>query len=117
MTFDEFRSNVLALIQGSNVNLGRKQAKTRIDFINLIMNQIDDFGQTEILDKKISNKKKKTKDGKNSMDDRVLCVTPKDKTAALNVGKGVHAMTSGQSRAADEQLGRSPYAPGGKRDE
>ena len=123
MTFDKFRSNIFAILEKSNVNLGRKQAKTRLNFISLVMNQIDDFGQIKILDKKISdyklgsNNKKKAKGGKGSMDDRVLRVTPKDKTAALDVGKGVQAMTSSQSRAADEQLGRSPYASGGKKDE
>ena len=39
----------------------------------------------------------------------LMLIKPKDRKMALDIGKGVHAMTAGESMRADEQLNRSPY--------
>lgn len=118
MTFEKFKMDIRELLESSNVNLGRKKAKTRQDLVLSIIGLIDDFGSmtTETghrlcdchfkpqgidVNEEIENEKEDN--------GRLLCLKPKDKRAALNVGKGVHAMTPDQSQVADEQLDRSPY--------
>jgi hypothetical protein len=91
------------------------------------MDQIDEFGSlcvvedgSAITDQKLcdcqfgqeidlQNSEEKVN---NQTDDRLMCLKPGNKAAALDVGKGCHAMTSTQSRVADEELNRSPYGKG-----
>lgn len=124
MTFDDFRNNIRVLLEDSSVNLGRKTAKTRSDLISSVMDQIDEFGSMlieatgcRLFDSRfkpqgIDNIEKEIEKDKNPEDSRLVCLKPKDPTAALNVGKGCHAMTPTQSRVADEELNRSPYGKG-----
>ncbi len=113
MTFDEFKLDFLNFLDGSNVNLGRKTTKTRQAFIDEAAAKIEAFrkpcGCTDTKDK---IKKKKNK---NPMSGSVKCIKPVDPRKALDIGKGVHAMTSSESMRADEQLDRSPFS--GKNDE
>lgn len=108
MTFDEFRADFLAFLEKSTVNLGRRTTKTRQAFLDeanakfelFLVDNISDVSEQPVLER---------------MDDRVLCVKPTDRNKALNVGKGVHAMTPSESMRADEQLNRSPYSNRTKR--
>lgn len=112
MTLDKLQENVRKLLENSNVNLGRRKAKTRQNFIALIMNQFIDFASTNICNSIVEEQGKEKENNSNCEDDRLLCLKPSDSKAALNIGKGVFAMTPAQSRAADEQLNRSPYTKG-----
>jgi hypothetical protein len=52
------------------------------------------------------------KKSKNPLDDRLVRIEPKDRNRALDMGKGVHAMTPSESMRADEETGGSPYTKG-----
>ena len=111
MTVDKFRNNFLKFLEYSNVNLGRKTSKTRQDFLNEARNRFDRFieDQAKIKLKQEKECEKKEKIKTSPMEGSVLRIKPKDSRNALDVGKGVHAMTSIASQEADEQLGRSPF--------
>lgn len=97
MTFEEFKIDFLRFLSNSTVNLGRRNTKTRQTFLDEASTRFDIFmNQT------------KTK-ASEPMDDRILRIKPKNRRKALDIGKGVHAMTSTESMRADEQLNRSPY--------
>lgn len=104
MTFDDFRADFFKFLEKSTVNLGRKTAKTRQAFIDIANNKFDQYvdPDNDIDDKKESNK--------DQMHSSVMCIKPKDKRRALDIGKGVHAMTASESLRADQDLGRSPYS-------
>jgi len=102
MTFNKFKSKVIKFLEESNVNLGRKKSKTREAFLDSVEKMFDKFEEQPV-------KKQESPKKKNPMEGSVLKITPKDPRKALDVGKGVHAMTPTESARADEQLGRSPY--------
>lgn len=104
MTFNEFKKDFRIFLESSSVNLGRKTAKTRNDFIEIAMTKLDEYQH-----RPISKEKKEKKKEVDSMNDRVMRIKPKDRRQALDIGKGVASMTASQSALADEQLGRSPY--------
>ncbi len=108
MTFDELKVDIRELLETSNVNLGRKTAKTRQGLIESIMSKVEIFGSTNTYEPIVEKKEEEKDSG------RLLCLKPSDRRAALNMGKGVHAMTPDQSQVADQQLGRSPYPKGEK---
>lgn len=111
MTLDKFRKDFFKFLENSTVNLGRKTAKTRQDFINQANKMFDAFASASkptIEPEKTS----KAKTAKDDMNDRVMCIKPTDKRKALDGGKGVTTMTASESQRADEQLGRSPYTKG-----
>jgi len=102
VTFDEFKADFLAFLEGSIVNLGRRTTKTRQAFLDTASAKFDAFVVGDIAE----TSEQPVAD---NMSDRVLCIKPKDRNKALDVGKGVHAMTPSESMRADEQLNRSPY--------
>ena len=112
MTFEEFREDFHKFLQTATVNLGRKTAKTRVEFIIKAMDKIEKYGNTIVDDtiEKSTQKKRKKQKKVEAMDDRVKCMKPKDSRRALNIGKGVTSMTASESARADEQLNRSPFA-------
>lgn len=116
MTFDEFKADTLAFVESSRVNLGRKATKTRVTFIEALAKKFDDFWQSSLeVEAEICEKPEKSTI--NPMGDSVLCIKPGDPRKGLDVGKGVHAMTPGESQRADEQLHRSPFVGKDKKNE
>lgn len=105
MTFDEFKADFRVFLENSTVNLGRKTAKTRQEFIVVAMYKFDAFDK-QAEDDQVSEvyPKKPT-----PMSGSVMCIKPRDKNKGLDVGKGVHSMTPSESMRADEQLNRSPF--------
>lgn len=108
MTFDEFRKDFLTFLEGSTVNLGRKKAKTRQDFMDTATAKFDIF-TSKMIGEPISGSVEE-KPTSRPMSGSVICIKPTNKNKALDVGKGVHAMTASESMRADEQLNRSPYS-------
>jgi len=102
MTFDEFKADFLAFLESSTVNLGRRTTKTRQAFLDTASAKFDAFVAGDVAE----TPEQPVAD---NMSDRVLCVKPTDRNRALDIGKGVHAMTPSESMRADEQLNRSPY--------
>lgn len=115
MTFEDFKEDLLAFLAESNVNLGRKTTKTRQVFFGIVEKKCDAFQDSQTEDDK--EEAAEHKPTTNPMDDRIVCIKPKDSRRGLDVGKGVHAMTPSESQRADEELGRSPYAKGDNSDE
>ncbi|KKN91281.1 hypothetical protein LCGC14_0221490 [marine sediment metagenome] len=113
MTFDEFKLDFLNFLDGSNVNLGRRGTKTRSAFLDKVLEKFETFSES-CNNVNVDKNKTKKKD-KNPMSGSVKCIKPEDPRKALDIGKGVHAMTSSESMRADEQLDRSPFS--GKNDE
>jgi hypothetical protein len=108
MTFDRFKKNFIKFLEASTVNLGRKTAKTRAEFMAEANRKFDAFAQSSMED--MPDTKEADEKSPRDMSDRVKCIKPTDKRKALDAGKGVHAMTASESQRADEQLGHSPYA-------
>ena len=106
MTFDEFKVDLLAFLEKSTVNLGRKTAKTRQAFLNEV---IAKFDALEADAEQVIDMVEKQSEALSPMGNSVIRIKPTNKKNALDVGKGVHAMTSGESGRADEQLNRSPF--------
>ena len=114
MTLDEFRQQLIDFIDNSTVNLGRKKTNSRAVFLEKIRAMFDDYSAEESPE--IEEKTQNT----HNMNDRILVLKPEDRRKALDMGKGVHAMTPTESMRADEQLNRSPYSRddgGEKKDE
>jgi hypothetical protein len=111
MTFDKFKKDFITFLENSTVNLGRKTAKTRNEFIKTAIAKFDAFASSRIKPREVFvvDEKKKEEKVSNPMDDRVVRIKPKDRNKALDVGKGVHAMSGSESMRADEQLDRSPF--------
>lgn len=108
MTFVEFREDLFVLLENSTVNLGRKQAKTRDEFLKKVRVKFINFEAS--MENDLSDKDNLTKERiVNPMDDRVVRIKPQDRNKALDIGKGVHAMSGSESMRADEQLNRSPF--------
>jgi len=111
MTFDEFKTDFFAFLKSSTVNLGRRTAKTRNKFLKDAAKKFDFYGGfnedgfIEIINE-VNDLQKLTA---NPVNDRVICIKPKSSRRGLNVGKGVSAMTPGESMRADEELGHSPF--------
>ena len=103
MTFDKFKKDFIEFLEASTVNLGRRTAKTREEFIVEAKRKFDAFSRDD------NDKPVVEKEPRKDMSDRVLRIQPTDRKKALDVGKGVHAMTASESQRADEQLGNSPY--------
>lgn len=103
MTLNKFRKDFLAFLESSTVNLGRKATKTRQAFMDTAKAKFDAF----VSDNAVKPEKKEPEPIRKS--DSIICLKPKDKNKALDVGKGVHAMTPSESMRADEQLNRSPF--------
>lgn len=108
MTFDEFQVDFLAFLESSTVNLGRKATKTRQAFMDEVTAKFNTFGVNFII-AEICTSTEDEESKPNSMDDRIVRIKPTDRRKALDAGKGVCAMTPGESMRADEQLGRSSY--------
>ncbi len=112
MTFDEFKADFCAFLKSSTVNLGRKTTKTRQAFLDEAEARFDTFGDNfitaETCDSEVETKEK-TPPPTSPMSKSVMCIKPPDRDKALDVGKGVHAMTPTESQRADEQLNRSPF--------
>lgn len=102
MTFGKFKVTFIEFLENSTVNLGRKTSKTRLVFMENVGEMFD------ALEADVESVEKKSK-APNPMSGSVLRIKPADKKRALNIGKGVHAMTSSESGRADEQLNRSPF--------
>jgi hypothetical protein len=102
MIFKQLEKDIIALLENSNVNLGRKTSKTKKALIEKIRAKFD------LATSKKPNTPTDIKK-KNYMDDRVKCMKSNDRRKILDIGKGVTAMTPTESARADEQLGRSPY--------
>ena len=104
----------MAFLENSTINLGRKGTKTRQQFMQMARQKLDFYalGGFDKSDFKDCNDKPDdtSQPTTNSMDDRIVCIKPKDSRKVLDVGKGVHAMTPSESMRADEQLNRSPFA-------
>lgn len=108
MTFDEFKVDFLTFLKDSTVNLGRKTTKTRQAFLDVAAAKFDAFASTSIVED-AEEPIVELVESVNPMDDRIVRIKPADKRKALDVGKGVHAMTPSESMRADEQLNRSPF--------
>lgn len=106
MTFKKFRKDIFTFLDNSTVNLGRKTSKTRKAFMDTIGTKFDAFVSVPIFDDVVEPKKNKSVPSENK---NIICIKPKNRNKALDVGKGVHAMTPTESMRADEQLNRSPY--------
>lgn len=91
-------------LRTSNVNLGRLHTKTRKDFLKIANDMFDAFASNDSIDKEESPP--------TPINQSIIRIKPKDSKRGLDVGKGVHAMTPGESMRADQQLGRSPYGDG-----
>lgn len=109
INFDKFKQDFMDFLRTSNVNLGRLHTKTRKDFLKIANDMFDAFASNDSIDKEESPPPPSPS---NPMGKSVMRIKPSDPNKALNVGKGVHAMTSSESMRADEQLGRSPYGKG-----
>ena len=109
MTFDQFGKDLLEFLAESTVNLGRKTTKTRRAFLDTVQGKLDSFlSEQEEAKSDVATDNKP----KNPLDDRLVCVKPKNPRRALDVGKGVTAMTPSESMRADEETGGSPYVKG-----
>lgn len=120
MTFDEFKADFCEFLKCSTVNLGRKKTKTRQVFLDEAEARFDAFGDNFIVAETCDSDveiEEKTPPPTSPMGKSVLCIKPKDRNKALDIGKGVHAMTSSESMRADEQLNRSPYGSKKKKKE
>lgn len=106
--FDKFRKDFFTFFENSTVNLGRKTTKTRKAFINTAKAKFDAFfiASTVISD---DVEQKNDKQASTKKSESIICLKPKDRKKTLDIGKGVHAMTSTESMRADEQLNRSPF--------
>lgn len=105
MTFDKFKIDFLTFLNNSTVNLGRRGTKTRQVFIETVTAKLDAFMTDTIVEPVV-----KEASSVGPMSGSVIRIRPDDKNKALNVGKGVHAMTPDESMRADEQLNRSPFS-------
>lgn len=106
MIFDKFRKEFLEFLEKSNVNLGRKDTKTRLAFLKEAGDRFSFFATIASKTNKTVAKKEEI----NSNDGgRLVCMKPKDKRRALDGGKGTVMMTGSESQRADEELNRSPY--------
>ena len=104
MTFNKFKEELRQFLEDANVNLGRKNSKTRQNFNKTVMNKIQTYHeQTKQKPSKVQEIEQKDES------DRILVLKPKNRRQLLDIGKGVHAMTPSESQRADEQLNRSPY--------
>jgi hypothetical protein len=110
MTFDEFKKDMKDFLEMSSVNLGRKDAKTKQQFVNQVIKMIDVFYKQA----RKPNREKREKTPRTSIEpesrvsnDRIMVLKPKSKS--LDIGKGVHSMTQSESMRADEELNRSPF--------
>jgi len=112
MTFEQFGKDLLEFLAESTVNLGRKTTKTRKAFLDIVQGKLDSFSSEQEEAKSDVVTDSKPSKPKNPMDDRLVCVKPKNPRRALNVGKGVTAMTPSESMRADEETGGSPYGKG-----
>lgn len=113
MTFDEFKQDFLAFLENSTVNLGRKKTKTRQMFL---YDAIAKFVSFESNSEQMSDTVEKRTEVPKPMSGSVIRIKPKDKKMSLDIGKGVHAMTSSESARADEQLNRSPFVNKNKKE-
>lgn len=110
MTFDKFKKDFFVFLESSTVNLGRKTSKTRKEFMNTARMKFDAFILDRVhhpCDDVVKPKKDKSVPSKTNKN--IICIKPKNRNKALDVGKGVHAMTPTESMRADEQLNRSPF--------
>lgn len=120
MIFDQFKVDILQLLQSSNVNLGRKNTKTRQELLDAIANKFDTCRDYFTIAERRPTDKKQNKNADSSVSDEqitkpskkkdIMRIKPADSNRVLDVGKGVKAMTPSESQRADEQLNRSPYA-------
>lgn len=107
MVFNEFKEKLLQFLTTSNVNLGRREAKTRNDFINEITCMLEKFGKFGRM--KPIKLRNDPKDKPVVMKGSILRMDSDNSNNNLDIGKGVHSMTASESMRADEQLGRSPF--------
>jgi len=107
MTFDEFKKEMRDFLEESSVNLGRKDAKTKQQFINQVIKMIDIFYKQARKPNRDKTPRTSTKPESRVSNDRIMVLKPKSKN--LDIGKGVHSMTQSESMRADEELNRSPF--------
>lgn len=92
------------LLESSNVNLGRKTAKTRREFIDKIMSMVSSALEYKWGDKKPQNPRTAP-----LSDEKVLCIKPTDPSVKQRLSqKGGYVMTKGDSQRADERIGNNP---------
>jgi hypothetical protein len=96
MTFDELKVAIFSILENSTVNLGRKNTNSRQAFFDTILAKFDDY-----IVEPVAEEQSKKSD--------IMCIKPLDNGRGLDIGKGVKAMTAGESMRADMQLNRSPY--------
>lgn len=106
MTLDKFKLQFLAFLEDSTVNLGRRTTETRRRFLVEAEARFDTFKDDSKQVDEVVEKTPKTPD---RFRGTVMRIKPADSKQALNIGKGVHAMTPSESARADEQLNRSPF--------
>ena len=111
MTLSKFKKDFMKFLNDSTVNLGRKNTKTRKDFMDQASAKFDKFASSK---NEVKDEVKDEKANSGHLSDRVMRIKPSDPKKALDAGKGVVAMTASESARADEQLGRSPYVGKGK---
>lgn len=92
MNMDLLKEKMLAFLTKSRVHLGRTGTKNRQEFIDTIMNMLDE------PDLKSANN-----------DEKIMVLKLKKSGKSLQKGKGVTSMTGSDSAMADEELGRSPF--------
>jgi len=108
MTFGKFKKDLLSFLQASNVNLGRLHSKTRDKFLETVKEKFESF-ENNVPSEGVQDAKT------GPINDRIICIKPTNSNKALDIGKGVHAMTPSESMRADEQLNRSPFGAKTKR--
>ena len=105
MTFKEFKSNFIKFLEDSNVNLGRRTSKKRQKFLGSASKMFNDYDkQPESVPDSSVNEQSNTSPTHKS----VIRIEPNSRKRALDVGKGVHAMTPSESMRADEQRNHPP---------
>lgn len=105
--YKRFRKELKLFLEDAKVNLGRKTCKPRKVFIDEVMARVDEFYKLYIEDK--SSKHSKETDQSGLRPNAVIVLKPTCFDRALNIGKGVTAMSASESSRADEQLNRSPF--------
>jgi len=107
MNLNSIKNQVLATLEESNVNLGRKSSKTRSRLLLEVKRVLDKIDVLFDKDTKKEEDIEQSRPNNNS----VMPLRPKNNT--LDIGKGVHSMTPTESAKADRECGYSP-GPGGE---
>lgn len=112
MTFDEFKKDFFMFLKNSTVNLGRRATKTRQAFLDEAAAR---FYEYESGADQVDDSVKEQPEISSPTSGSILRIKPADKRRALDVGKGVHAMTSSESGRADEERNHPPMTSNAKK--